>query len=45
MSNFMKIRRVGAELLYADRQADIYDEANRRFFVIFRTRLKKTRQR
>jgi len=30
ISNFMKIRPVGAELFRADRQTDIHDEANSR---------------
>jgi hypothetical protein len=31
MSNFMKIRRVGAELFHADRRTVRHDEANSRF--------------
>jgi len=31
MSNFMKIRPVGAELFHADVQMDRHDEANSRF--------------
>jgi len=31
ISNFMKIRRVGFELLHADGQTDIHDLANSRF--------------
>ena len=30
MSNFMKIRLVGAELLHVDGQTDAHDEANSR---------------
>jgi hypothetical protein len=43
MSNFMKIRPVGAELFYVDGQIDGRhvrdDEANSRFFPILRTLL------
>jgi len=31
ISNFMKIRQVGAELFYADGRTDGYDEADSRF--------------
>jgi hypothetical protein len=31
MSNFMKIRPMGAELFHADRQTDRHNEANSRF--------------
>ena len=31
ISNFMKIRPVGAELFHADGQTDRHDEANNRF--------------
>ena len=31
ISNFMKIRPVGAELFHADRRKDKYDKANSRF--------------
>ena len=31
ISNFMKIRPVGAELFHADRRTDGHDEANSRF--------------
>jgi len=31
MSNFMAIRRVGAELFHADERTDGHDEANSRF--------------
>jgi len=31
ISNFMKIRPVGAELFYADGRTDRHDEANSRF--------------
>jgi hypothetical protein len=31
MSNFMKIRPLGAELFHPDGQTNIYDEANNRF--------------
>ena len=31
ISNFMKIRPVGAELFHAERQSDGQDEANSRF--------------
>ena len=34
ISNFMKIRPVGAELFHVDGQTDRHDEANNRFFVI-----------
>ena len=33
--NFMKIRRVGAELFHADRQTDRYDESNTHFLQFF----------
>jgi hypothetical protein len=41
ISNFMKIRPVGAEFFHANGQTDRHDEANSRFFAIGRTRLKK----
>ena len=31
ISNFTRIRPVGAELFHADRQTDTHDEANNRF--------------
>jgi len=31
ISNFMKIRSVGAEIFHADRRKDRHDEANSRF--------------
>jgi len=40
ISNFMKIRPVGAELLHADGQTDRHGEANSRFFAVLRTHLK-----
>jgi hypothetical protein len=36
ISNFMKIRPVGAKLFHVDGQTDRHDEANNRFFVILR---------
>jgi len=35
MSNFMKIRPVGAELFHRDGQTDRHDEANSRFSQFF----------
>jgi hypothetical protein len=39
-SNFMKIRRVGAEFFFSDEQTDRHGEANARFFIILPTPLK-----
>jgi hypothetical protein len=39
-SNFMNIRPVGAEFLYAGGQAGRHDEGNSRFFANLRTRQK-----
>jgi len=36
----MKIRPVEAKLLHGDGQTDRHEEANSRFFAIWRTRLK-----
>ena len=48
IANFIKIRPVGAEVFNADRQTDGrkegHDEANSRFFSIFRTSLTNTRR-
>jgi hypothetical protein len=38
LSNFMKIRPVGAELFHVDGQPDRHDEANNRFFCDFARR-------
>jgi hypothetical protein len=47
MSNFMKIRPVGAQLFRADRWTDAQDkhaEANSRFSQFWETRLKKVKE-
>jgi hypothetical protein len=41
ISNFMKIRPVGAELFHADIRTDIQDEANSRFWQFCERALKK----
>ena len=41
ISNFMKIRPVGAHLFYSDGRTDRHDEANRRFSQFCQKRLKK----
>jgi hypothetical protein len=41
MSNFVKIRPVGAELFYAGGQTDIHDEANSRLSQFCDKRLKE----
>jgi len=40
ISNFVKIRRLGAKLFHAGGRADTQDEANSRFLAIMRKRLK-----
>ena len=40
LSNFMKIRPVGAELFHADGRTDRHDDANRRFSQFCEKRLK-----
>jgi hypothetical protein len=42
MSNFMKIRPVGAELFNADGRTDRHDEANGRFSLFWESALKNT---
>jgi len=41
ISNFMKIRTLGAEIFHADRQTDRYDEANNRFSQFCESALKR----
>jgi hypothetical protein len=41
ISNFMKIRRVGAELFHADGQTDIHDKVNSRCLQFFNCAYKK----
>ena len=43
MSNFMKIRPVGAELFHGDRRTDRHDEANSRFSQFFESAKKRTK--
>jgi hypothetical protein len=45
MSNFMKIRPVGAELFYPDRRTDGLDEANSRFSQLRESSLNKGKKR
>jgi len=44
MSDFMKIRPMGAELFHADGRTDGHDERSSLFFAILRTRQKNNKE-